>query len=147
MNTIVKSPTQTVTIGPGQPFVIIGERINPTGRKRLASELLAGNFSRVLRDAQAQVSAGAHILDVNVGVSSVKPEETEPELMTKCVELVQSVTDVPLSIDSSVVPALIAGIKAAQGRPLVNSVTGEEDEPGEDPARRRRVRPACYRHL
>lgn len=127
MHTIVKSPTKTVTIGPDQPFVIIGERINPTGRKKLEAEMLAGDFSRVLRDAQAQIAAGAHILDVNAGVTSVNPQETEPAIMIQCVELVQSVTDVPLCIDSSVVPALIAGLKAAKGRPIVNSVTGEEE--------------------
>jgi 5-methyltetrahydrofolate--homocysteine methyltransferase len=127
MNTIVKSESQTVAIGPDQPFAIIGERINPTGRKRLAAEMQEGNFERVVRDAKAQVEAGAHILDVNVGISSVDPETTEPEMMTRCVELVQSVVDVPLAIDSSVVSALVAGIKAAKGRPLVNSVTGEEE--------------------
>jgi 5-methyltetrahydrofolate--homocysteine methyltransferase len=127
LETIVKSPSKTVVIGPNHPFVIIGERINPTGRKKLEAEMLAGDFSRVLRDAHAQVAAGAHILDINAGVTSVNPQQTEPELMVKCVELVQSVTDVPLSIDSSVVPALIAGLKAAQGRPIVNSVTGEEE--------------------
>lgn len=127
VNTIVKSPTQTVVIGPNEPFVIIGERINPTGRKKLEAEMKAGDFSRVLRDAQAQIAAGAHILDINAGVTSVVPQETEPEIMVKCVELVQSVTDVPLCIDSSVVPALIAGLKAAKGRPIINSVTGEEE--------------------
>lgn len=127
MNTVVQSPTKTVLIGPDQPFVIIGERINPTGRKKLEAEMLAGDFSRVLRDAQAQIAAGAHILDVNAGVTSVNPQETEPAIMVQCVELVQSVTDVPLCIDSSVVPALIAGLKAAKGRPIVNSVTGEEE--------------------
>ena len=127
MNTIVKSESQTVAIGPDQPFVIIGERINPTGRKKLAAEMQDGNFDRVVRDARAQVEAGAHILDVNVGVPSVDPETTEPEMMVRCVELVQSVVDTPLAIDSSVVSALIAGIKAAKGRPLVNSVTGEEE--------------------
>lgn len=127
MNTVVKSASQTVSIGRDQPFVIIGERINPTGRKRLAAELEEGNYDRVVRDAKAQVEAGAHILDVNVGVSSVDPERTEPEMMARAVELVQSVVDVPLAIDSSVVSALIAGIKAATGRPLVNSVTGEEE--------------------
>jgi 5-methyltetrahydrofolate--homocysteine methyltransferase len=126
-HTVVQSPTKTVTIGPDQPFVIIGERINPTGRKKLEAEMLAGDFSRVLRDAQAQVAAGAHILDINAGVTSVKPQETEPAIMVQCVELVQSVTDTPLCIDSSVVPALIAGLKAAKGRPIVNSVTGEEE--------------------
>ncbi len=127
MNTIVKSATQTVEIGKGQPFVIIGERINPTGRKLLAKEMQEGNFDRVVRDAKAQIEAGAHILDVNCGVPSVDPETTEPEMMTRAVELVQSVVDAPLAIDSSVVSALIAGIKAANGRPIVNSVTGEEE--------------------
>ncbi len=127
MNTLVKSQSQTVAIGPDQPFVIIGERINPTGRKMLAAEMQEGNFDRVVRDAKAQIEAGAHILDVNVGVSSVDPETTEPEMMVRAVELVQSVVDVPLAIDSSVVSALVAGIKAAKGRPLVNSVTGEEE--------------------
>jgi len=127
VQTVVKSPTQTVIIGPDQPFVIIGERINPTGRKKLAEEMRAGDFSRVERDALAQVAAGAHILDVNVGISSVEPEKVEPELMVKVIELVQKITDIPLCIDSSVAPALIAGIKAAKGRPIVNSVTGEEE--------------------
>lgn len=127
METVVKSPTQTVIIGPDQPFVIIGERINPTGRKRLAAEMQAGDFSRVVADALAQVAAGAHILDVNAGVPSAEPQKIEPELMVRAVETVQSVTDVPLCIDSSVVPALIAGLKAAKGRPIVNSVTGEEE--------------------
>lgn len=127
MDTLVRSATRSVAIGPDQPFVIIGERINPTGRKRLAAEMQAGNFERVIKDALAQVEAGAHILDVNVGVSSVEPEKTEPEMMARCVEMIQSVTDLPLSIDSSVVQALIAGIKTAKGRPLVNSVTGEEE--------------------
>lgn len=127
METVVKSPTQTVVIGPNQPFVIIGERINPTGRKKLAAEMQAGDFSRVVADAQAQVAAGAHILDINAGVPSAIPQKIEPELMVQAVETVQAVTDIPLCIDSSVVPALIAGLKAAKGRPIVNSVTGEED--------------------
>lgn len=127
MQTVVKSPTQTVLIGPDAPFVIIGERINPTGRKKLEAEMLAGDFSRVERDVLAQVASGAHILDINVGVTSVEPHLTEPDLMVKVIELVQNLTDVPLCIDSSVIPALIAGIKAAKGRPIVNSVTGEEE--------------------
>jgi 5-methyltetrahydrofolate--homocysteine methyltransferase len=127
METIVKSPTQTVIIGPGQPFVIIGERINPTGRKKLAAEMQAGDFSRVIKDALAQVEAGAHILDINSGVPSAEPHKTEPEIMVRAIQEVQSVTDVPVCIDSSVVPALIAGLKAAKGRPIINSVTGEED--------------------
>ena len=127
MHTVIKSPTKTVLIGPEQPFVIIGERINPTGRKKLEAEMLAGDLSRVERDARRQIQCGAHILDVNVGVTSVEPQKTEPALMIQCIELIQSITDTPLCIDSSVVPALIAGIKAAKGRPLVNSVTGEEE--------------------
>ncbi|MBI1297520.1 methyltetrahydrofolate cobalamin methyltransferase [bacterium] len=127
MDTVVQSPTQTVLIGPNQPFVIIGERINPTGRKKLAAEMQAGDFSRVISDALAQVAAGAHILDINAGVPSAEPQKIEPELMVRAVQEVQAVTDVPLCIDSSVVPALIAGLKAAKGRPIVNSVTGEED--------------------
>jgi len=127
MNTIVKSDAKTVEIGKDKPFVIIGERINPTGRKLLSKEMQEGNFDRIVRDAKAQMEAGAHILDVNVGIPSVDPNTTEPELMIQAVELVQSVVDLPLAIDSSVVSALIAGIKAAKGRPLVNSVTGEED--------------------
>ncbi|MBI3960261.1 MAG: dihydropteroate synthase, partial [Chloroflexi bacterium] len=105
----------------------IGERINPTGRKRLAAEMQAGDFSRVVADALAQVAAGAHILDINAGVPSAIPQKVEPKLMIRAVEIVQSVTDIPLCIDSSVVPALIAGLKAAKGRPIVNSVTGEEE--------------------
>lgn len=127
MNTVVKSSTKTVLIGPSEPFAIIGERINPTGRKKLEAEMLAGDLSRVERDALAQVQAGSHILDINSGVTSVEPDKIEPDLMVRCIELVQSISDVPLCIDSSVVPALIAGIKAAKGRPIVNSVTGEED--------------------
>lgn len=127
MNTVVKSSTKTVLIGPKEPFAIIGERINPTGRKKLEAEMVAGDLSRVERDALAQVEAGAHILDINSGVTSVEPDKVEPDLMVRCIELVQTISDVPLCIDSSVVPALIAGIKAAKGRPIVNSVTGEED--------------------
>ncbi|MBV7328890.1 dihydropteroate synthase [Chloroflexi bacterium TSY] len=127
MNTVVQSSTKSVTIGPEYPFVTIGERINPTNRKRLEAEMLAGDLRRVERDALAQVQAGAHILDVNVGVTSVEPDKTEPELMVQCIELVQSITDLPLCIDSSVVPALIAGLKVAKGRPILNSVTGEEE--------------------
>ena len=87
----------------------------------------AGDFSQVVADALAQVAAGAHILDINAGVPSAIPQKIEPELMVRAVETVQAITDIPLCIDSSVVPALIAGLKAAKGRPIVNSVTGEED--------------------
>jgi len=124
--TIVKSPTKTVVIGPGHPFVIIGERINPTGRKKLAAEMLAGDFSRVVKDAIAQVQAGAHILDINAGMGVANANEVEPEIMVEAVNQVQAVVDVPICIDSSVIPALKAGLKAAWGKPIVNSVTGEE---------------------
>ena len=127
METIVKSPTQTVIISPNHPFVIIGERINPTGCKKLAAEMQAGDFSQVVADALAQVAAGVHILDINAGVPSAVPQKIAPELMVRALETVQAVTDIPLCIDSSVVPALIAGLKAAKGRPIVNSMTGEED--------------------
>jgi 5-methyltetrahydrofolate--homocysteine methyltransferase len=109
---------------------VIGERINPTGRKKLAAELEAGDFSTVEKDAIAQVMAGADILDINAGVvynSNPNPNETEPPLMTSIVKLVQELVDVPLCIDSSVPAALEAGLQAAEGRPLLNSVTGEEE--------------------
>src|SRR5210317_179127 len=128
--TIVESKTKTAIIGFDQPFCVMGERINPTGRKKLAAELEAGDFSTVEKDAVAQVACGATILDVNAGVvynSNPNPNETEPPLMTKIIELVQELVDVPLCIDSSVPAALEAGLKAAHGRPLLNSVTGEEE--------------------
>ena len=110
-------------IGFDQPFVIIGERINPTGRKLLAEEMKADDFSRVESDAIAQVNAGAHMLDVNAGI----PLADEPALLAKAIKIVQSVTDVPLAIDSSIVAALEAGLEVYQGKPLINSVTGEEE--------------------
>jgi len=121
--TIVSSATKTVVIGFDRPFVIIGERINPTGRKILAAEMAAGDFSRVEADARAQVAAGAHMLDVNAGI----PLADEPAILAKAVQLVQSITDVPLSIDSSIVAALEAGLAVYKGKALVNSVTGEEE--------------------
>jgi len=126
--TIITSPTKTVIIGPGRPFVIIGERINPTGRKKLAAEMLAGDFSRVVKDAVAQVQAGAHILDVNAGLGIANANEVEPEILARAIQEVQSVVDVPISIDSSVIPALKAGLEVAWGKPIVNSVTGEEEK-------------------
>ena len=102
---------------------MIGERINPTGRRRLAEEMAAGDYRRVEADALAQVQAGADLLDVNAGV----PLTDEPRILRGCIELVQSLTDVPLSIDSSIVAALEAGLAAYQGKALVNSVTGEEE--------------------
>ncbi len=121
--TVISSATQEVVIGFDRPFVMIGERINPTGRKLLAAEMKDGDFSRVEADAIAQVAAGAQMLDVNAGI----PLADEPALLAQAIKLVQSVTDVPLSIDSSIIGALEAGIAVYQGKPLVNSVTGEEE--------------------
>lgn len=128
--TVLESKTKTVVIGFDEPFCVIGERINPTGRKKLAAELEAGDFSTVEKDALEQVAAGAAVLDVNAGVvynSNPNPNETEPPLMRKMIELVQGLVDVPLCIDSSVPGALMAGLEACHGRPLLNSVTGEEE--------------------
>lgn len=128
--TIVESKTKIAIIGFDEPFCVIGERINPTGRKKLAAELEAGDFSTVESDALAQVAAGATMLDVNAGVvfnSNPNPNETEPPLMRQMIELVQGLVDVPLCIDSSVPGALKAGLEACEGRPLLNSVTGEEE--------------------
>jgi 5-methyltetrahydrofolate--homocysteine methyltransferase len=122
-DTLVSSATREVVIGSGRPFVIIGERINPTGRKKLAEEMKAGDLSTVIADTHAQVAAGAHMLDVNAGI----PLADEPAMLARTVQLVQSLTDVPLSIDSSIVAALEAGLSVYQGKPLVNSVTGEEE--------------------
>lgn len=128
--TIVESKTKTAIIGFDQPFCVIGERINLTGRKKLAAELEAGDFSTVEKDALAQVAAGATMLDVNAGVvynSNPNPNETEPPLMVEMLKLVQGLVDVPLCIDSSVPGALEAGLGVCEGRPLLNSVTGEEE--------------------
>ena len=122
-DTVVASASREVVIGFERPFVVIGERINPTGRKILASEMKAGNYHRVVADALAQVAAGARMLDVNAGI----PLADEPAILAEAVRLVQSVTDVPLSIDSSIVAALESGLAAYDGKALVNSVTGEED--------------------
>ena len=123
METILHSKTKTVLIGPDQPFVMIGERINPTGRKKLGAEMAAGDFSRVRRDAETQVAAGAQMLDVNAGF----PMGDEPTMLVTAIKTVQQVTDAPLSIDSSVVEALEAALAAYEGKPLVNSVTGEDE--------------------
>ena len=121
--TVVGSGTREVVIGDDRPFVVIGERINPTGRKLLAEEMKNGDFSRVERDVLAQVEAGAHMLDVNAGI----PLADEPAILATTVQLVQSLTDLPLSIDSSIVEALEAGLAVYRGKALVNSVTGEEE--------------------
>lgn len=123
MDTIISSKTKTVIMGPERPFTIIGERINPTGRKLLAKEMAAGDLSRVEKDALAQTAAGAHLLDVNAGI----PLIDEPEVLAQAIKLVQSVTDLPISIDSSVVAALQRGLEVYEGKALVNSVTGEEE--------------------
>jgi 5-methyltetrahydrofolate--homocysteine methyltransferase len=122
-NTVISSASKEVVIGFDQPFVVIGERINPTGRKLLAKEMKAGDYSRVEADALAQVQAGAQILDVNAGI----PLADEPAILAESIKLVQSITDVPLCIDSSIVAALEAGLDAYEGKALLNSVTGEEE--------------------
>jgi 5-methyltetrahydrofolate--homocysteine methyltransferase len=135
--TIIESKSKTVIIGFDQPFCVIGERINPTGRKKLAAELEAGDFSTVERDAIDQVAAGATVLDVNSGAVFTNKMATdpryadnnfvEPMLMPELIRRVQAVTDAPICIDSSVPGALEAGLAACEGRPLLNSVTGEEE--------------------
>src|SRR6266576_797575 len=122
-DTVISSATREVVIGLERPFGMIGERINPTGRKILAAEMAAGNFSRGEADALAQVAAGAHMLDVHAGI----PLADEPAILARAVQLVQSITDLPLSIDSSIVEALEAGLAAYRGKALVNSVTGEDE--------------------
>jgi 5-methyltetrahydrofolate--homocysteine methyltransferase len=122
-HTILSSPTKEVVIGFDRPFVMIGERINPTGRKMLAEEMKNGDFSRVEADALAQVAAGAQMLDVNAGI----PLADEPALLARAIELVQAITDVPLSIDSSIIDALERGLSVYKGKALVNSVTGEDE--------------------
>jgi 5-methyltetrahydrofolate--homocysteine methyltransferase len=121
--TLISSHKQEITIGFDSPFCVIGERINPTGRKLLAAEMAADDYSRVLSDALAQVEAGATMLDVNAGI----PMADEPAILAKAIQLVQEVVDVPLAIDSSIVDALEAGLSVYKGKPLVNSVTGEEE--------------------
>ncbi len=123
VDTVISSATREVVIGFERPFCVIGERINPTGRKLLAAEMAAGDYSRVEADALAQVAAGATMLDVNAGI----PMADEPAILAESIKLVQSLTDVPLSIDSSIVAALEAGLAVYKGKPLVNSVTGEEE--------------------
>jgi len=121
--TTISSATREVKIGFDQPFVIIGERINPTGRKILAEEMKVGDYSRVQADALAQVLAGAQMLDINACI----PLADEPRILAEAIQLVQSITDVPLSIDSSIIEALEAGLAVYQGKALVNSVTGEDE--------------------
>jgi 5-methyltetrahydrofolate--homocysteine methyltransferase len=123
MHTIVSSANQTLTIGSDQPFCIIGERINPTGRKAFQEQLRAGDLSAVEKDVADQVAGGAMMLDVNMGA----PLVDEAALLAQSVRLIQSLTDIPLCIDSSVVEALEAGLAAYEGKALVNSVTAEDE--------------------
>jgi 5-methyltetrahydrofolate--homocysteine methyltransferase len=122
-HTVLRSATKEVTIGADKPFCIIGERINPTGRPKFQEQLRAGNLALVEADVHAQVAGGATMLDVNMGV----PLTDEAELLAAAIKLVQSLTDLPLCIDSSVVEALDAGLAVYQGKALVNSVTGEKE--------------------
>jgi 5-methyltetrahydrofolate--homocysteine methyltransferase len=123
MHTILRSATKQVTIGDGQPFCVIGERINPTGRRIFQEQLRAGDLSAIERDVDAQIAGGADVLDVNMGV----PLTDEPDLLARAIKLVQSKTDLPICIDSSVVEAIEAGLQAYEGRALVNSVTAEDE--------------------
>ena len=110
-------------MGHDQPFCIIGERINPTGRKKFQEQLRAGDLSQIAVDVEAQVLGGADVLDVNMGV----PLTDEPALLASAITMIQSMTDLPICIDSSIIEALQAGLEAYQGKALVNSVTGEDD--------------------
>ncbi len=123
MHTVVQSASKTVTIGHDQPFVIIGERINPTGRKKFQELLRAGDLSTIAIDVESQIKGGADMLDVNMGV----PLTDEPALLSKAIKMIQGITDIPICIDSSVIEALQAGLEAYEGKALVNSMTGEDD--------------------
>ncbi|HVD46180.1 MAG TPA: dihydropteroate synthase [Candidatus Limnocylindria bacterium] len=123
MDTILSSRGREVVVSIDRPFVIIGERINPTGRKVLAAEMKEGKMDRVKADAIAQVAAGAHMLDVNAGI----PALDEAALLVAAIKAVSQVTDVPICIDSSIIEALEAGLAAYEGKALVNSVTAEEE--------------------
>jgi 5-methyltetrahydrofolate--homocysteine methyltransferase len=123
VHTTLRSSSREVVIGSDQPFCIIGERINPTGRKTFAEQLRKGDLSQVVADAEEQVAMGAHMLDVNMGV----PLADEADLLARAIRLVQEHTDLPICIDSSVVEALEAGLAAYDGKALVNSITCEEE--------------------
>ncbi len=123
MHTVLSSHGKTVTIGHDQPFCIIGERINPTGRKKFQLQLRAGDLSAIEKDVFDQIAGGADVLDVNMGV----PLTDEPALLSKAITLIQTLTDMPICIDSSIIEALQAGLEAYQGKALVNSVTGEDE--------------------
>ena len=121
--TRLSSHSKELLIGFDQPFTMIGERINPTGRKLLAEEMKVGDYSRVKADTLAQIAAGAQMLDVNAGI----PLADEPRILAETIQLVQSICDLPLCIDSSIIAALESGLSVYQGRALVNSVTGEDE--------------------
>ena len=123
MDTVLQSRSKTVVIGADKPFCIIGERINPTGRKAFQAQLQAGDLTQLEQDVAEQVAGGADMLDVNVG----DPLADEVELMRSAIPLVQGLTDLPLVIDSSVIEALEAGLGAYEGKALVNSVTAEDE--------------------
>jgi 5-methyltetrahydrofolate--homocysteine methyltransferase len=135
VDTVLSSRSREVTVSGDRPFVIIGERINPTGRKVLAAEMREGTMDRVRADAIAQVAAGAHMLDVNAGI----PMADEPALLVAAIKAIAEVTDAPICIDSSVVEALEAGLAAYEGKALVNSVTAEEE-------RMERILPLVKKH-
>ncbi|MCI4665796.1 MAG: methyltetrahydrofolate cobalamin methyltransferase [Neomegalonema sp.] len=126
--TVIESKTKTAVIGFDQPFCVIGERINPTGRKKLAAEMVEGNFETVIADVLAQAAAGATVLDVNAGVAAVDPNQSEPPLLVETIKIVQQTTDLPICIDSSVTGAIEAALEVVEGRPLINSTTGEEEK-------------------
>ena len=123
LHTVLRSATREVVIGHDTRFTLIGERINPTGRRIFQQQLRDGDLSAIERDVKAQVEGGADVLDINMGV----PLTDEPELLAKAIQMVQELTDLPICIDSSVVEALEAGLSVYQGRALVNSVTAEDE--------------------
>ena len=135
METVLSSRSREVVVSIDRPFVIIGERINPTGRKVLAAEMKEGRMDRVRADALAQVAAGAHMLDVNAGI----PQLDEAELLVAAIKAVSGVCDAPICIDSSIIEALEAGLAAYEGKALVNSVTAEEE-------RMERILPLVKKH-
>lgn len=124
MQTKLTGPSTEIIIAPDQPIVIIGERINPTGRKAFSAELQAGDLSRVARDAQAQADAGARVLDVNVGAAGVD----EVALLPQAVQIAQDTVDLPVCIDSANPAAIAAALKVCKGKALINSVNGESDK-------------------
>src|SRR5258707_4630294 len=125
MDTVLRSASKEVVIGSHQPFCIMGERINPTGRKIFQEQLRRGDLSRVEIDVAQQVAGGAMVLDVNMGA----PLADETELMVAAIKLIQSVTDVPLCLDSSIIEVLEAGPATSEGQRLVNSRHATEEGP------------------